>query len=124
MVLTAPSDAGDTLTGNTNRTGFEDSARMVGNTEVIRLAKANLEGRKDCFGNRTRMGRRLRRLSLQSRWFISLGMRVRSAKRDASGLVGYLSAPLAANFLIARDPDTNTLQRGNSALTLTFKKRN
>src|ERR1700757_4001050 len=43
-----------------------DNSRMVGNREVIRLARVNLEGRKEGLGNhRSRIvGRRLRRLSL------------------------------------------------------------
>src|SRR5450631_553825 len=39
---------------------------------------------------------------------------------ECNGLVSSVDT----NFRFARDPDTNTLQRGNSALTLTFKKRN
>ena len=57
---------------------------MVSNTEVIRFARVNLESRKEWLGNnRSRIDRRLRRLSLQARWFISLEMRVIPAKKEA-----------------------------------------
>jgi hypothetical protein len=58
---------------------------IVGNREVIRLARVNLEWRRGRLGNNRRRiaGRRLRRFSLQARWFISLEMRVIPVKKEA-----------------------------------------
>jgi hypothetical protein len=76
---------------------------MVGNREVIRLARVNLEGRKEGLGNhRSRIvGRRLRRLSLQARWFISVEMRVIPAKKEALQALS-ISKNIAWNALTFR----------------------
>ena len=57
---------------------------------------------KKCLGNnRSRIGRRLRRLSLQARWFISLEMRVIPAKKEALQALS-ISKNLAWNTLTFR----------------------